>query len=284
MSIAAEVAGFVKTRKPSRLIRALTLILRQGRVTEVVYGLWCFLFHKPSAVGPAQFDVESHYPDLERQLAELRTAKADAAAALPTGTDGERLYCTDHGMVLTADGFIFGEYGEFSARVFTQVGSQLITYDFYNKINRLRHIHSVFKDGERVYISTGDTHKFLDEWVYQDGHLNFVRRCLRKFGGFTTCAKLGQRTFFGTDFSHRPNYLYCLEGGQKWFFPTPAYTQYCYLMFVLEERYLICFNRHLSPFGGALSVSVFDAETERFVACQRYPGGVFETDHNRQAS
>ena len=227
--------------------------------------------HRPSQISKREgFDIESYFPELEGQFQELRRQKAAASDAI-----GGDLYYTDHGLAVTEDGFIFGEYGEFSARIF--INDQAT--DFYNKIKGLRHIHALLRVGETVYITTGDTHKFLDEWTLVGGEFNFKKRLIKRFGGFTTCARVGGKTYFGTDFSQRPNYLFFLETKQKFFFPRPAYTQYCYFTFVVEDRFLFCFNRHLSKFSGALSVSVFDTQTGGFVCSQPYTGNVFVTDH-----
>ncbi len=275
MSISKEVEGFKRSKNPLRLLKAAILVWRQGRLIEFAYGAWCFIGHRPSQVIKRDgFAVESYFPELERQFQELRKHKAAAVLAI-----GGELYCTDHGLADTEDGFIFGEYGEFSARIFLKDQAGIASHDFYNQIKGLRHIHALLRVGETVYITTGDTHKYLDEWTLARREFKFKKRLMKRLGGFTTCARVGGKTYFGTDFSQRPNYLFCLETKQKSFFPRPAYTQYCYLMFVVEERYLVCFNRHLSKFSGALSVSVFDTQTGCFLSSQSYTGNVFVTDH-----
>ena len=91
---------------------------------------------------------------------------------------------------------------------------------------------------------------------------------MRRFGGFTTVAVVEGRHWFGSDFSERPNFLFCLETGRKHFFPAPAYTKWCYVMLPLEERYLYCVNTHLAHVSGRQAVSIFDTRAGTFLHCE----------------
>ena len=50
LSIAKCIGGFKRTKNPLYLIKAIILIVRQGRIDEVVFGIYCLLFFKPSKV------------------------------------------------------------------------------------------------------------------------------------------------------------------------------------------------------------------------------------------
>ena len=127
----------------------------------------------------------------------------------------------------------------------------------------------MLKDGDTLWVSTGDAKKYLDRWTLRKGRMAFEARVLGVMGGFTACAKVRDRTFFGSDFSERPNYIFCLETGQKWFFPRPAYTRYCTLMLPFESTYLFCVNKALLKRARALTI--FDTRKLAFTCCEAVP-------------
>lgn len=134
----------------------------------------------------------------------------------------------------------------------------------------VRHIHSIMCNDKTLFISTGDSKKYLDKWELSDGKLVFVERILDKYwGGFTGCCKI-QNNFFATDFSQRPNYIYCLETSEKFFFPEPAYKHFCTFMLPVNNRYIVCLNQAMPGFLPQRTISIFDTQIFLFVYCQGY--------------
>lgn len=281
-TISRELGKFKKTKNPKFLVTAAVLLVRSGRLNEMAYGAYCFAVHPaPKVVPQPGITFETYHAELQETLSKLRAKKRDAISQVEPGIvpGDEPLYCMDHGFVETEDGFIIGEYANYSARIFIKSGETTQEVDTYQIRKMVRHIHLIYRDGDRVYITTGDSDKFFDLWRLKDGELQFEKRLMRRLGGFTTCCRIKGKTFFGSDFSERPNYIWCLETNRKYFFPRPAYTRYCYLMLPLNDRYIVCFNRGLARLSGGVSVSIFDTETLQFVQAQEYTGDVFVTDY-----
>lgn len=280
-TISRELNKFKKTKNPKFFFSAVGLLLRSGRLSEVAYGAICFVFRPPSRVADPPIKLEGFVPELRAALDALRAERNQVLGTVSQEAEssGEPLYCMDHGFALTEDGAILGEYANYSARLFHVTASGVCAHDDYQRRETVRHIHLVHRSGRHVYVATGDTDKFLDEWDLDGEKLTFTRRILKRFGGFTTVCETEGKTYFGSDFSERPNYIWCLETGQKWFFPKPAYARYCYLMLLAQDRYIVCFHRGLSKLSGGIAYSIFDPREERFVGAGEYVGDVFVSDY-----
>lgn len=280
-TIARELSKFRKSKNPRYLASAVWLLFRTGRIMEVAYGAACFAFRPPSRLPGSPVRLEDHEVELAAALADLRRRRDSVIASLAPHVEssGQPLYCMDHGFAELRDGAILGEYANYSARLFHQEGASVDTIEMYHDRETVRHIHLVFRVESRVYVATGDTDKFLDEWALDEGGLRFVRRILKRLGGFTTVARIDGQTYFGSDFSERPNYIWCLETGRKFFFPEPAYTRYCFLMLTVGDRYIFTFHRGLSRLSGGVCYSVFDAHDLRFVGAGEYEGDLFVSDY-----
>jgi hypothetical protein len=266
---------FYRTKNIQQLFAAIALIIRQRRFQEFAYGILCFLFSKPSRpVEIVDFQANEGIALAREQFIEKK--KENEKIILETlhlGCDDETdLGDTIHGYAMTADGFIFGEYAAHSSRIFLKEHEEFSVCHFYQNDPGVRHIHSILRSGETIFISTGDSNKYLDRWRLRNGHLEFEKRIFHTLGGFTTCCNVNEKHFFGTDFSERPNYIFCLESQEKWFFPRPAYTQHCSLMLLLHDRYLFCLNTGLSH---RQTISIFDTRTSVFIHCQEYRGNDF---------
>ena len=121
---------------------------------------------------------------------------------------------------------------------------------YYTNFRGVRHIHSVHRLSDtQVAVSTGDKAKLFDLWEISAAGMTFAKRLMLYHGGFLCSAKVGEDDYFGTDFSHRPNYLYRYRDGKRWFFPQPAFTKYALRLRAVEERYLVSLNTGLSAFG-----------------------------------
>ena len=227
--ITAQVQGFRTTRNPLALVQALILVLKQRRVLELIYGAYCYLFHRPSLVQPKR-DEEALISVLREagalmpfrrlsraQLVELYGSEF-RVGDLPDDFQGARCesICQGPGFLL------IGEYGEDSRLAYVTPRSCAVS-DYYRRIRGVRHIHSIVrgKTAGEFLVSTGDTRKLLDLWSASGDDLRFVKRLRHRLAGFTAGAAVGGELYFGTDFSGRPNYIETLCGS-KYFFPRKA--------------------------------------------------------------
>ena len=249
-------------------MKGLNLAARQRRCLEIGYGAFCLLGRRASVVaGDGGFEIEDHLAGLEMRFQEglrLRTARASQVAREGGRWEGG-VGCAYHGHATTAGGFVLGEYAEQSARLFVKGRNGLRVERYYDTVAGVRHIHSVLGSGNNVFVTTGDASRFLDRWELKGGGLELRERVLRRLGGFTACCEVKGRHFFGTDLSERPNYIFCLETRQKWFFPKPAYTQVSKAMLPFGDRYILCVNASLWATPARRSLTVFDSLREVFV-------------------
>ncbi len=274
-NISQNIADFRRTKNIHYLFAAFVLVIRQKRFLEVVFGIYCFLFHKPSKIEEDnEFQITDHISNVKKHIVERRKQREKILLEVSNQLCGKdtTLYSSDHGYILNETGFILGEYAEHSARIFVKSADELTICQFYQTVPGVRHIHSILQSGESLFVSTGDSNKFLDRWHCSNGRLKFERRILHKLGGFSACCRIKGKHFFGSDFSERPNYIFCLDTGQKWYFPKPAYTQYCYRMFPLDDRYIFCVNISLPNISQRRTITVFDTQTWSFVYCHAYHG------------
>jgi len=235
---------------------------------ESVYGIYCFLFHSPSyLVENSDFNLDETMI-LAREYYQEKRKVQNAIKILSRDLTKEReLNFLFHGYIVTQEGFLIGEYAQNSARIFVKNIDKINVIDFYQKDPGVRHIHSILCSDTTLFISTGDSKKYLDQWELIDDEIVFTKRILNNFfGGFTGCSKVQNMHFFASDFSRRPNYIYCLETREKYFFPKPAYNQVCSIMLPVKNRYIFCifFDFH------QVSVAIFDTQYFLFVYCQTH--------------
>ena len=253
------------------LIKGFSLIVQQGRFLEAVYGIKCFLFHKPSPiVENSDFNVDEAIV-LSSEYFQDKREEQEVIRTLIRNLTGEReLKFLFHGYVVNQTGFVIGEYADKSARLFIKDMDDFSVIDFYQNDPGVRHIHSIICNNKTLFISTGDSKKYLDQWKLSDGKLVFERRMLDNcFGGFIAHCKI-QDIFFGSDYSHRLNYIYCLETSEKNFFPNPAYKQWCAFMLPVNNRYIVCINQNMPGFLPERTISIFDTHTSSFIFCKGY--------------
>lgn len=166
---------------------------------------------------------------------------------------------------------IIGEYGIESkgSRIALITRNACTINDYYAHDSHVYHIHALHKcrNSGKVLVTTGDSAKFLDLWELVDGDLVFVQRMRKRFAGYTAIAGVGDRFYFGTDFSGRPNYIETLEG-KKYFFPDKAYKKWVLAFFIVSNRYLICVSAVIV--GQGRTISIFDTAKEEFLFCERF--------------
>jgi hypothetical protein len=273
--ITAHLQKFRETRSLRCLLTALLLIVRQQRLIELLYGVYCGLFHRASTISPAEDDTRlisvikektalAHQGALSRaQLIELYGARFSVGLLPEDFRSGRCESIWEEG-----DEFlVIGEYGE-GARLAYITPQTCVISDCYQQVRGVRHIHSVERYGNagEFLVATGDTKKVLDLWTTQDGQIRFVRRLKTHLAGFTAAIRVSGEFYFGTDFSSRPNYITTL-GGTKYFFPRKAYRLYVTAFYVYLDRYIVSVNNQLQVVGGRKTLSVFDTVQRKFIYC-----------------
>ena len=273
-SITANVLRFRETKSVRVLTKLIIQIVRQQRTVELIYGGYCTLWHRPSAVYPC---------DDEEALTRILSKKGEFIDHAPlsrgqlTALYGENLpihelpndfACARRESVWLNDTcLILGEYGE-SARIACITARSCVISNYYRHVAGVRHIHSIqrYGDSGEFLVSTGDGRKFLDVWVASRGEIRFVRRLRRRLAGFTAAVEVNGQYYFGSDFSSRPNFIETL-GGAKYFFPEKAYKLHVTAFHALFDRYIVSVNTELEVSGGRKTLSVFDTLKQRFVFC-----------------
>jgi hypothetical protein len=183
---------------------------------------------------------------------------------LPADFGGVR----SEGMVVTDTWIILGEYADNSARLAHAGKKHFQIYDEYNLVSSARHIHSVHLSpcSTCVFVSTGDSKKYLDKWDVSNNEMRFSAGLVKRLAGYTAAVNVAGNTYFGTDFSSRPNYLETICG-EKFPFPKPAYKKFVCGLTALDDRYVIALNTAHAPVGDAGAISIFDAKRQTFIHC-----------------
>ena len=274
ISISEHIAGFRDSKSILSLIKATGLLLKQRRSIELLYGIYCGLYHHPSPIlndniddfrkflgSFRDFDVKSFY--LHRSELIKTFGKDFAVSSLPADFHGART----EGIALFNGLLIIGEYAINSSRIAIVTADACHINDQYNSISGVRHIHSIHKkdDAGHIFITTGDSRKMLDLWLIKENRLEFVERIKKRFAGYTAIVSLNGRYYFGSDFSRRPNYIETLDG-KKYFFPSKAYKMQADAFFPFLNRYIISVNKEIH-FGDRKALTVFDTVEEKFVFC-----------------
>lgn len=272
MGIAATVRAFRSAPSVRSAFQVLLAIKGEGRLSEALYGAWCFARYRAS-----QFDtgepVDGASDALERIFrAPLNWADLDAATAeelmpafmanfIPRET---RIRANS---ILVGDGWcVAGEYGD-GCRLFygDHAGTQSIS-TFYEADPAVIHIHLLHKlEGQKFAVCTGDSGKYLDIWEVAEHGIRFVERLISRFAGYTAAATVSGEHYFGTDFSQRPNYLLRLGDRRKFPFPGASFKHYAVQFAPYEDRYILCLAKGLYLLDPTWSRFVFDTFEERFI-------------------
>lgn len=273
--ITAHVQRFRETWNILHLLKAGRLVLTQQRTLELLYGGYCSLFYRPSPVVAG-----AHPPALITLLKEKIQLAAQGRASrarlieLFGGSFRVELLPADFQStrwesVWEEDGrLIIGEYGE-NSRIALITAESCVLSEYYRNGNGVRHIHSIQKYGQHgeFLVATGDSSKFLDQWVVRAGELHFVRRLSKWLAGYTAAVEINGEYYFGTDFSSRPNWIQTLSGC-RYFFPEKAYRLNVNEFQVMLNRYLLAVNSELKVVGGRKTLSVFDTVEKQFIYCE----------------
>jgi hypothetical protein len=279
ISIAECIAEFKKTKNPLALLKAAMLIIRQGRIDEVLFGIYCRLFFKPSTALAGTDELEACMDMAktadawyqERQFftsAELIECFGDKFNV--SGLPLEFTKCRTESIIQTDNLLIVGDYANTDASATVAIMSKdtCTINNFYNQLPGVVHIHSIhlFNESE-LLISTGDTKKLTDLWTIENNGIKFKKRLRSYLAGYTGAIKVNNQHFFGTDFSGRPNYIETLEG-ERYFFPAKAYKMHVCAFYAFADRYIASINTDLVWLGGRKTLSIFDTANKQFIFCE----------------
>ena len=282
VSIAEYIVKFKKTKNPFYLVKAIILIVRQGKIDEVAFGIYCQFFFKPSKILVRNDEELEECMNMSRKAAALykerRFFTRDQliecfggkfnVSALPLDFIG----CRTESIVQTNNLLIVGDYGTIkdSATIAIISSERCTVNNFYNQLQGVRHIHSIhlFNESE-ILISTGDTKKLTDLWIVEGNNIKFKKRIRRHLAGYTAAIKVNNQLFFGTDFSGRPNFIETL-GGERYFFPSKAYKMWVYAFYAFSDRYIASINTELIHEGNRKTLSIFDTVNKQFIFCEYF--------------
>lgn len=280
--ISRELARFRASGNPLYLMKAALLVVRQGRVRELVVGAYWLLRHRPPATLPPCSPAVAQLvaAQLPRLLGRDLWSRDDIVSALrgddTAPLDSGRLPADFAGarreaIARTPGAVVIGEYGEARKRLCLVTAGGCHVATLYEDDPRVRHIHAVHAAGDgEVVVTTGDSARYLDRWRIDGPQLVFVRREARSLAGHTAIARVGGRLFLGSDWSSRPNHIET-DDGRRYPVPRPASYMYAVAFHVPDGRHLVTLHTSLSVFGGRRAVSVFDTQARRFVHCDLSP-------------
>tara|TARA_R110000796_G_scaffold12887_9_gene42099 strand:+ start:1227 stop:2090 length:864 start_codon:yes stop_codon:yes gene_type:complete len=274
LCIAENIVLFKKTKKYSYLLKAIFKIIVERRSFEVIWSLVCFVTLRPSPV------VDSY-----NQMELINRAKnwAGKQSIIFSRTELEELFggtfplnkipddflsARSESVLLVGQHLIIGEYADNSARLLLLSTDSCHVEFFYNKMSGVRHIHSIHNEESKssILVSTGDGEKVLDRWDLTSGKLQFNARIKKRLAGYTAAVSVGGVSYFGTDFSSRPNYLETLFDN-RYPFPITAYHMYVIRLDSFDERYIYAISTQHGPVGSRKALSIFDVKQEVFVYC-----------------
>lgn len=275
LTISKNIILFKKTRNIIYLIRAIKLIIIQGRLLEVTWSLICYIIFKPSQIIELQND--NKIVDKIKDL--VGTTKADGFSRedlikmfehkYSVNDIPEDFYFVRAESVIEIGRFlVLGEYVNNSARLLFLTNRECEINYFYNNMKGVLHIHSIHKDvvNNNFLVSTGDSAKILDRWGINLQRVYFKTRIKKRMAGYTAAAQVKGIDYFGTDFSSRPNYIETLDG-DKYPFPKLAFKMYAISMDSYENRYLYIISKQLNVVGTKVCLSIFDIDKNSFIYC-----------------
>lgn len=204
-------------------------VIREKRLVEFLWGLYCFIRYKPSFVHKYETNLNI------TNYSKFKVIKLQQ----------ENIVCRS--WHFDKDFKLFVEYGQPGSRfIYFNKGLPII-YNPYKDDNGVYHIHDIInlKD-DRYLVSTGDSCKYLDEFIINSEKCIRIKRHLKNLGGFTSSIKLKDSILLGTDFSYRPNYIYNFKTKEKYFLPRQAWLEYIIEIQSLEEDHICIITKKLN--------------------------------------
>lgn len=226
--------------------------IREKRVHEAVYGLFCFLFYRPS---PCQ--QENIIEPINKSF---NTFQVNIQNILINSREETISMVSD-------DKFVLGEYDNPGSRIAYIENTVIYLYQPYQNDSLVYHIHCIHHiNDDFYYVTVGDTAKYLDIVKINSTECTIVKRVMSKLAGFTAMITLNDETWAGTDFSHRPNYLLNLETGEKIFLPRPAFTEYISVIRKFTDCKIEIMTKKLSFNSGCQLI--FNTKSKKFESCK----------------
>jgi len=278
MSISENIAAFRKTGNPFFLIKALLLTLKQNRIKELLFGIYCNIFSSPAILHAGTIELiknilSSSGPLLSSKFAYSRNELIGCfgdyyeIGQLPHDFSLAR----KESIVIDPDFLIIGECVDSNKRIAYITSDSCTINNTYATDKQIGHIHAIhkIKSSSVILVTTGDAAKYLDQWELKDGRLTFIKRLKKSLSGYTAIVCVNGDTFWGTDFSSRPNYIERSDG-KRFFFPQKAYRMYVVAFHECFNRYILSINKDIHQLGNKWALSIFDTITEKFIYCEYY--------------
>ncbi|WP_252059292.1 hypothetical protein [Acinetobacter sp. AHP123] len=204
-------------------------IVREKRVLEFIWGTYCFIRYKAKK--------SKNYV---RNLDEVRTSKF-----IILEISGEKI--VSRSWVLNEDFKIYVEYGLPGARIVFKNNGIMKIYDPYKDDHGVYHIHNIIHlYDDKFLVSTGDSSKYLDEFVINENECKVIKRYLKHLGGFTASIDMNGCILMGTDFSCRPNYIFNFTSREKYFLPKEAWLEYIIDIERIDLNFIEVFTKRLN--------------------------------------
>lgn len=233
-------------------------LVREKRITEFSWGVYCLLRYQSKNVKNYKVDLESY----------------DDSPLINIAVGPTNLVCRS--LSHNGSSKIYAEYGQPGARLVYVDADCVNVYDPYKDDLGVYHIHDIINVESDVYlVSTGDSSKYLDEFVINSQCCQRVKRHFKHLGGFTASIKTEETIYLGTDFPYRPNYLLDHYTKVKYFLPKQAWLEYVIKMNAGKNGTLVIITKKLNHnighqiifctskkiFTSAIKISIVDKET-----------------------
>lgn len=241
-------------KRPNMLLLPFFILfntIRERRVVELIYGIYCFLVHWPSPVNLIKKQV------LEKESLSFLFAEDEVSMSFRKET------------IHQEDGItIVGEYdNKPGARVVYKDANTTRIFNPYVNDEKVYHIHSICKKNDDLfYVSVGDTAKYLDIFKINKNECTHKARIKKRLAGYTAITHINGVFFAGSDFSYRPNFIINLTTQIKYFLPKKAYIEYVYSIDNINTDRIEITTKRLGKKQGSLLI--FNVITNRFESVQ----------------
>lgn len=225
--------------------------IKERRVTELIYGIYCFIVYKPSPVNLIKKQI------LKKETLNYQFIENEISMSFRK----ETLY-KEGGII------IIGEYDlKASARILYKDANTTKIYEPYINDDKVYHIHSICrKINNLFYVTVGDTAKYLDVFKIDEHECVHKIRLKKRLAGYTAITQVNGCFYAGSDFSYRPNFIINLDTGIKYFLPKNSYTEYIHSINVKSADKIKITTKKLGKKQGSLLI--FNVATNEFESIQ----------------
>ncbi len=238
-------------------LQILVGLIREKRIIEFAWGLYCLFRYQSKKINDYKVDLESY----------------DYSMSIRINVGGFDITCRS--LSCNGSSKVYAEYSQPGARLIYVNADSVKVYDPYANDLGVYHIHDIINiESDRYLVSTGDSSKYLDEFIINSQCCQRVKRHLKHLGGFTASIKTEKNIFLGTDFTHRPNYLLDYYSRVKYFLPKQVWLEYIINIKYEEQNVLTVITKKLNcnighkvifctlkkRFISAMKISIIDKE------------------------